>query len=56
MNALPRLSALFSTEKSIEMYSSYKYDDIKREWIIHEGNLEYLYGENLFKSSLCKLK
>lgn len=38
------------------IYSLYKYEDIKSEWIIHEGNLECLYAETMFKTSLCKLK
>jgi hypothetical protein len=49
-------STLFSSNKTTEIYSAYKYIDIKPEWIIHEGNLEYLYGENIFKSSLCKFR
>jgi ribosome biogenesis protein Nip4 len=53
MDVFPRL---FSSDKSNEIYSSYKYIDIKPEWIIHEGYLEYLYGENIFKSSLCKFR
>jgi hypothetical protein len=44
-----QLSVIFNSDLA------YKYEDIKSEWIIHEGNLEYLYGENIFKTtSLCK--
>jgi hypothetical protein len=45
---------MFVLSSSDKIYSSYKYKDIKPEWIIHEGDLEYLYAENIFKSSLCK--
>lgn len=54
MNTLRRNSPLFSTKKVDLTYSSYKYEDLKPEWIIHEGNLEYLYDESIFKSPLCK--
>ena len=50
MNSLSRMSVLFSSVKTDEIYLSYKYKDIKSEWIIHEGDLEYLYGENIFLS------
>jgi len=43
-----QLSVIFNSDLA------YKYEDIKSEWIIHEGILEYLYGENIFKTSLCK--
>ena len=53
MNSLKRFSPLFPSNKND---LSYKYEDINPEWIIHEGYLEYLYDENIFKTSLCKLK
>ena len=53
METLSRLPQLFHMEKSNKIYSSYKYQDLKPEWIIHEGNLEYLYSETMFKTS-CK--
>jgi hypothetical protein len=57
MSALSRISVLLGSDsdKTDVIYSSYKYGDIKPEWIIHEGYLEYLYGDALFKS-LCKFK
>jgi hypothetical protein len=46
MNTFPQI---ISSDKT-----SYKYIDIKPEWIIHQGYLEYLNGETIFKSSSCK--
>lgn len=46
-------SLILNTNKIDEIYSTYKYDDIKSDWIIHEGDLEYLSWESMFKTS-CK--
>ena len=34
--------------------TGYKYENVQRDSIVHEGHLEYFYGENLFKIPLCK--
>ena len=45
MNSLSQMS---------EISSNYRYENLQNDWIIHQGHLEYLQGENLFKYPLCK--
>lgn len=56
MATISRLPFLIGFDKNEKNYLTYKYQDIKPEWIIHQGTLDYFQGENfLFKHSICKL-
>jgi hypothetical protein len=57
METLKRLITIKSNVlKSPFDYESYKYEDIRPEWIIHQGRLQYLYDKNFLNDSLCKFQ
>lgn len=48
-----KISKRFSSSKSLLDTQIYKYNELKDNWIIYQGNLQYLYNTNILGDSLC---